>query len=239
MKPLGIKNYGSIPHLSFSRLGPGDHYCAPGQEKIATESFTVKSRGYRVIVQIKLDGSNVGVARIQGELVPLVRKGYTALSSSFEMHHLFHDWAMANQDRFAFLKEGERVAGEWLAQAHGIRYKLMHDPFVAFDLFTAKNQRYPFHAFDETVRGWLERPYLLHNMCFPFGRDQLTAALETYDRGPHHGELEPCEGAIYRVESGGRVLYLCKYVRPEKVDGKYLNAGQEIWNWRPAAGVSA
>lgn len=35
-KPLGIKAYGSIPHLPGSRLGAGDHHLAIGQALIAT-----------------------------------------------------------------------------------------------------------------------------------------------------------------------------------------------------------
>jgi len=36
-KPLGIKSYGSIPHLPGSRIGIGDHKCHEGQERIATK----------------------------------------------------------------------------------------------------------------------------------------------------------------------------------------------------------
>ncbi len=36
MKPLNRKNYGSIPHLSNSKLGEGDYYINPGQERILT-----------------------------------------------------------------------------------------------------------------------------------------------------------------------------------------------------------
>lgn len=42
MKPikiLGFKAYGSIPHLPDSRMGPGDHHCAPGQAKICAVSL--------------------------------------------------------------------------------------------------------------------------------------------------------------------------------------------------------
>jgi len=36
MKPLERKNYGSIPHLSNSKLGEGDYYVDEGQERILT-----------------------------------------------------------------------------------------------------------------------------------------------------------------------------------------------------------
>ena len=37
MKLLGIKNYGSIPHLSSSKLGKGDYFTQEGQERILME----------------------------------------------------------------------------------------------------------------------------------------------------------------------------------------------------------
>jgi hypothetical protein len=36
MKPIGRKNYGSIPHLHNSKLGEGDYYISKGQERILT-----------------------------------------------------------------------------------------------------------------------------------------------------------------------------------------------------------
>lgn len=226
-KPLGVKNYGSIPHFSFSRLGPGDHYCNEGQEEICT----VNNKGRRVIVQIKLDGSNVGVARVNGELVPLMRAGYTAISSKREMHHMFHQWVMGNKSRFGFLKEGERIAGEWLAQAHGTRYELWHDPFVAFDIFTQQNNRLTFAQFSEKVRDLFVTPYLIHNSRAPFTMLALSDSLFSYNLIKAHGEIDSVEGAVYRVEDDAKqdVLFLCKFVSHSKVDGLYLD--KEVWNW--------
>jgi hypothetical protein len=78
-KPLGAKSYGHIAHLPGSRMGPGDHKCHEGQKRIATEK--PRDRHDEVIVQEKLDGSNVGVARLDGMLYALTRAGYDADSS--------------------------------------------------------------------------------------------------------------------------------------------------------------
>jgi len=233
-KPLGFKCYGSIPHFSFSRLGPSDHYCNPGHEAIATQAFPPKWRKARVIVQIKLDGSNVGVARIKGELVPLVRAGYTAISSPYEMHRVFHDWATDQAHRFEFLKEGERLVGEWLAQAHGTRYRLPHDPFVPFDLFTADNKRVCNDELRMAIAGQFSPPFELFNRQEPLTQNQLKGLLTAYDLVPEHGELEPVEGAVYRVEMDEKVQFLIKYVRAGKVDGKYLGEHEPVWNWKPS-----
>ena len=87
-KPLGRKSYGSIPHLPGSRVGPADHHCSEGQARIATEKK--RDKHDIIIVQEKLDGSNVGVAKIEGDIVAITRSGYTAISSPYKQHHVFH-----------------------------------------------------------------------------------------------------------------------------------------------------
>ncbi len=133
-KPLGTKAYGSIPHLPKSRIGQGDHHCHPGQAFIAC----VKTRDKHdiVIVQEKLDGSNVCIAKHKGNIIALTRAGYSAITSPYSQHHVFDAWVKKNYSRFnSLLNEGERLCGEWLYMAHGTMYCLFHEPFVAFDLF--------------------------------------------------------------------------------------------------------
>src|SRR2546430_2229847 len=96
-KPLGGKAYGSICHLPGSRLGPGDHKLNPGQARILTEKTRDKHDG--IIVQEKLDGSNVCVARGGGVLIPLGRAGYPAISSKYEQHQLFAGWLVEGVER--------------------------------------------------------------------------------------------------------------------------------------------
>ena len=88
--PPGRKAYGSIPHLSESRLGPGDHRIQPGQEAICLAR--ARNDDDRIIVTEKLDGSNVAIACIGGEIMPLIRAGYPATASPYDQHHLFAVW---------------------------------------------------------------------------------------------------------------------------------------------------
>lgn len=248
-KPLGIKNYGHIPHLPGSRMGPGDHTCHEGQARIATEKS--RDRHDHIVVQEKLDGSNVGVCRLDGVIYALTRAGYIASTSPYEQHHRFEAWVYQNQERFlAVLGEGERLVGEWLALAHGTRYRLLHEPFVAFDLMSGI-ERMIYDLFIERVKmGEFVTPHLIHRGT-PLS---IEAALRVLNGDPaaqsrrtefgFHGALEPVEGAVWRVERnelihpsrGERKLgvdFLVKYVRPDKSDGKYLSdvSGQlDIWN---------
>jgi hypothetical protein len=244
-KPLGIKSYGSIAHLPGSRIGVGDHKCHDGQKRIATEK--ARDRHDQIIVQEKLDGSNVGIACLNGEIYALTRAGYLASTSPYEQHHHFETWVKKNKNRFlAVLGEGERLCGEWLMQAHGTRYELKHEPFVAFDLMTGATRL----VFDEFIKriglGDFTSPHLIQH-GLPLSIEQALIILGTYG---FHGALDPVEGAVWRVERnelirpGGserrwQVDFLVKYVRPDKVDGCYLSeiSGQpSIYNWMPETG---
>jgi hypothetical protein len=239
-KPLGIKNYGSIGHLPNSRMGPSDRKCPDGQAKIAT--LKTRDKHDRVIVQEKLDGSNVGVALVNGILCPLTRAGYLADTSPYEQHWRFAQWVYTQQDRFlAVLEEGERLCGEWLLQAHGTRYNLPHEPFVAFDLMRGSSRATYAELSNRLSDGDFVMPRLLHEGTPLSVEDALVAIALS-----GHGALDPVEGAVWRVErnnlinpgkSGERqwqVDFLVKYVRPDKVDGLYLpeisGKPEPIWN---------
>lgn len=225
-KPLRAKAYGHIPHLPGSRMGPGDHHCHEGQALMCTVKH--KEKHDEVIVQEKLDGSCCAVALIEGTLIPLTRSGNFASQSRYEMHHLFAAWVYSQQDRFlTVLEEGERVIGEWLAQAHGTRYNLPHEPFVPFDLMR-EHDRTGYDVLLERVRaGNFITPRLIHRGS-PISVEAALARLEPSG----HGALDPVEGAIWRVERQGKPHFLAKYVRPDKIDGLYLG-NEPLWNWRP------
>ena len=226
-KPLGGKAYGSIPHLPGSRLGEGDHHCHEGQAKIATEK--ARDKHDVIIVQEKLDGSNVAVAKLNDKIIALTRAGYTALSSPFEQHHKFDSWVKENEHRFSeLLREGERVCGEWLLMAHSTRYELKHEPFVAFDLMTGKERVIVDELIFRTISLNFVTPAIL-NYGNPFS---IESALESLVVSGH-GAIDPVEGAVWRVERKGKVDFLVKYVRHDKVDGKYfaeITGKETVWN---------
>ena len=91
-------------------MGPADHCCHEGVERIATQR--ARDRQDSVIVQEKLDGSNVGIAKVQGEIFAIQRAGYLVETSPFEMHHHFAQWVARNESRFSgLLHEGEQLCG--------------------------------------------------------------------------------------------------------------------------------
>lgn len=236
-KPLGIKAYGSIGHLPGSRMGPADRHCHEGQARIAT--VKARDKHDRIIVQEKLDGSCVAVAKVDGEIIALGRAGYRAITSRFAQHIMFDVWVKQNYERFdALLHEDERVVGEWLAQAHGTRYDLTgRDPFVAFDLMLG-HVRLTLDDFEDRVGsvGLATAPGLFEH---PGSIDKAVHAISyraSDGTNGLYGALDPVEGAVWRVERNGKVDFLAKYVRPDKVDGAYfpeLTGKPPVWNWTP------
>ena len=228
-KPLGRKAYGHIGHLPGSRMGPADHRLHDGQGRICTER--VRDRHDVVWVQEKLDGSCVSVAKIDGELVALGRAGYLASTSPFPMHHLFAEWARENRSRFdPLLREGERVVGEWLAQAHGTRYDLSdREPFVAFDIMVGSERATVRELQERATAVGLRTPAILGE-----GPTSIAEAMRALGTFGHYGALDPAEGCVWRVERQGKVDFLAKYVRPDKIDGSYLETqtgAGPVWNW--------
>lgn len=226
-KPLNQKSYGSIAHLPNSRMGEGDHHCHEGQAIIATQKK--RDKHDKIIVQEKLDGSNVGIARIENEIYPLTRAGYLANTSNYQHHHIFYEWVMNQKKRFLdLLMDKERLCGEWLYQAHGTIYNLPHEPFVGFDLITG-NERTIFEEFKSRVdKINIITPRII-SYGDPFTVEEALKSIEVSG----HGALESVEGCIWRVErnkiinrsTGERkwvVDFLVKYVRPDKIDGIYL-----------------
>ncbi len=227
MKPLGKKAYGSIPHLPGSRVGPGDYHIHEGQAIIATQKK--RDKHDIIIVQEKLDGSNVAVAKVNGEIVALTRSGYLASSSQYDQHLFFDLWVKENEYRFnSLLKEGERLCGEWLVLAHGTRYNLQHEPFVSFDLMTG-TKRLTFSEFTERVKKYnFITPYVLS-----MGEPRSISSMLEMIKDSGHGAIDDVEGAVWRIERKGVVDFLTKFVRPDKQDGKYfkeLTGKDDVYN---------
>lgn len=235
MKIVDGKNYGHIPHLPGSKLGPADHTCELGHAKLLTEKIR---KGDKIWVTVKLDGSNVGILKKDNTLYPVMRAGYSAVSSRWPQHHYFHLWVMDHYDQInSVLNNGERLVGEWLAQAHGTRYKLWHEPFVPFDLMIG-NKRQPYaDLIDRAIDLNLTVPCLIHYGTAISVAD-IKEKLEDPDYGKYHGELDDYEGAVWRLETDGAFNAIAKWVSPDKEVGKYLPLKDEtkddIWNWIPA-----
>jgi len=230
-KPLGGRAYGSIPHLPGSRLGIGDHHITEGQANIATVK---KRKGDFIIVQEKVDGTCMSIAKINGKIIPLTRRGHLANTSKQVQHHAFHLWVMKkdNIKRFdAILEEGERLCGEWIMMAHGTRYKNEGEPFIPFDIMRG-SVRCTWGIFIQKINDLIRSAWTIWVGDSLSVKDAMGILKHS-----SHGAIDPVEGAVWRVENHQTnyptVNFLCKYVRLTKIDGKYLPSNNQVpyWNY--------
>lgn len=230
MKPLNRKNYGSIPHLSNSKLGEKDYKITEGQERIIT--IKKRDKNDTILVFEKYDGSNVGVAKKDGNIFALTRSGYEASTSPYKQHHEFAKWVGKRFNMFnEILEDGERLAGEWLLQAHGLRYDIKTEPIVFFDWFDCKNSRKIFGELHNlTLKYPIKTVRVLHigNAIKPTDLIDLLN-----DRDGLISSVEKPEGMVFRVERNGKVDFLAKWVREDFEPGKFCIGVDErdlIWN---------
>jgi len=218
MKPIGRKNYGSIPHLHNSKLGDGDYYIGFGQEKILT--IKTRDKHDNVLAFEKYDGSNVGVAKYENKIFALTRSGYEANTSPYKQHHYFANWVKSNESIFVdMLENGERITGEWLLQAHGLIYDIKTTPIVFFDYFTPSNERFIFKDLeDKTSRYGLQLPRMLHSGN-AISVDELLPILNQKTDNIQSVELP--EGIVYRAERKDKVDFLAKWVRSDFPTGQF------------------
>ena len=83
------------------------------------------------------------------------------------------------------------MVGEWLMQAHGTRYQLKHEPFVAFDLmFDIERARYD-DLISRVKHGDFVTPTVIHR-----GRPlSIEAAMKMLKTDGFHGASDQVEGA--------------------------------------------
>ncbi len=243
-KPLGQKAYGFIPHLPGSRLGPSDKQANPGQAGYLLGLKMGPSRPTsRIIVTLKIDGTNMSIANIGGRLVALGRAGYRASDSPFRHVRLFDVWVYKNQERLLeIIQPGEHLSGEWLLAAAGTLYDLQSEDelFWAFDLWETKDASKKRLGYDVlwercSKAGVKVAPLLytgLRGISIERALD-LISVNQSLKLQP--GEVH--EGAVWRREQGGEFRDIAKYVRPEKKDGVFLPGTESsittetIWLW--------
>lgn len=220
------RSYDNILHLPNSKMSDGGSYCTEEQAKMVCEKKVYEQD--IIIVQEKLDGSNVAVTKIDNNLICLTKNGSNAKKSLSKEHQLFYWWVKQNYSRFnEILNEGEKICGEWLVQAHGTKYSLNHEPFVVIDLMV-NNKRLLFKDVFNRLNGKFVLPSII-SIGEPIS---INKALKKLGKYGLHNAKEEAEGIIWRLEREGQVKFICKYVKHNKEKEKYLSQNKEeiVWN---------
>ena len=127
-----IKKYPRTPHIEGSNLQEGDF-------DLSQIPFTYLKNKYLVIEE-KVDGSNVGISFKNGELI--LQNRSHALEGGYKerQYDLFKVWVNTYSDDF-YKVIGERyiIYGEWMYAKHNIYYDNLPHYFLEFDVYDKEN----------------------------------------------------------------------------------------------------
>lgn len=141
------KNFGHISHLTGSKMiNNSDTLLSEEAQRKFTECKRHKND--LVIIKEKIDGMNAGVAKKNGLLYPVNKKGYDVrmVTSEYkESELLFLEWAEWVDDNYelydSILKDDERLAFENCMRMHTLYYKFKCKPVFLLAKYDANNTR--------------------------------------------------------------------------------------------------
>lgn len=222
--------YPRTPHLFGSKGTDDDKHLGD----LESERFLADGS---LIVEEKIDGTNVGVHFTPNGVMALQCRGHLITEGMHPQYDLFKRWVAAKrpvleerlEDRFILF-------GEWVYARHSIHYRRLPHFFFEFDLYDKVGQ-----AFLSLER----RLDLLEDAGIPtvpvlhvgtLDRDRLMALIgpsrfDSQFENPvtkRHDDL--MEGLYLRTEAHGLVTGRAKFVRPEFVERIKQS---EHWQYQP------
>ena len=248
-----IRKYPRTPHLTGSKLQPGD-------EDLPPTSFSELADKH-LIVEEKVDGANSGISFGPDGQLRLQSRGHYLTGGPRERHFaLFKTWAGVHVDVLRELL-GQRYTmyGEWLYARHTVFYDALPHYFLEFDLYdTERGEFLSTEARRALLAGSpvcsvpvlhegplpgieaLQRLLARSRYKSPSWESSLRRAAATHENARWGSvdravaETDPsdlAEGLYLKVEDGGRVQARYKWVRASFSD--QVQAADSHWLSRP------
>ena len=132
----GLVKYPRTPHLSGSRLQPGD-------EDLFQVRFS-EIAGRHLAVEEKCDGANSAVSFSEDGKLLLQSRGHYLTGGGRERHfNLMKQWANVHKDAF-YEVLGTRyiMYGEWMYAKHSVFYDRLSHYFLEFDILDRRNGKF-------------------------------------------------------------------------------------------------
>jgi hypothetical protein len=210
--------YPRTPHL-FGSTGTDDdrHLGAAESESFLGSPF--------VIVEEKLDGTNVGIHFTTKGRMVLQCRGHEITEGMHPQYDLFKQWTSMKRPAFEEMLESRYILyGEWLYAKHSVHYRKLPHYFFEFDIFDKDAQVFldletrlimlegtGIHTVPVIKQGTI-RVKELQGLIGP-------SAYESMFDNPVTGKADNLmEGLYLRTEAEGRVTGRAKFVRPEFVE---------------------
>jgi hypothetical protein len=210
--------YPRTPHLFGSRGTDDDkHLDAEESERFIADPS--------LIVEEKLDGTNVGIHFTSAGRIVLQCRGHEITSGMHPQYDLFKQWATAKRPFLEDLLQDEFILfGEWLYARHSVHYRRLPHYFFEFDIYDKCSEAFldlerRLAMLEET--GIRTVPVIHRGSASAdelrelIGLSQFDSAFEN----PLSGQTDSLmEGLYLRIEAEGRVAGRAKLVRPEFVE---------------------
>jgi len=207
--------YPRTPHL-FGSLGTSD------DKHLGEKASTGFIQDSSLLVEEKLDGTNVGI-HFRNETEMLLQcRGHLITAGMHPQYDLFKQWAEVKRESlFSILKDQYILYGEWLYATHSIHYTQLPHYFFEFDIYDKS---------EACFLDYQTRMEILDNsgiQTVPIvHRGRLTAkqlpqlssesAFGSQFEHPVTGKMDNLmEGLYLRTEDQGKVTGRSKFVRPE------------------------
>jgi len=210
--------YPRTPHLFGSRGTDDDKHLGDAESTRFLEDDSL-------IVEEKLDGTNVGIHfSTHGEMA-LQCRGHLITEGMHPQYDLFKQWAAVKRPVLERMLEDRFILfGEWLHAKHSVHYRKLTHYFHEFDLYNKQAGTFldlehrltllegtGLHTVPVLHRGSLDRKRLSDLI----GRSQFDAEFDN----PSIGQTDDLmEGLYLRTEAKGIVTGRAKFVRPEFVE---------------------
>jgi hypothetical protein len=236
--------YPRTPHLFGSR-GTGD------DRHLGQRESLVFIADPSLVVEEKLDGTNVGIHFTSTGRMVLQCRGHEITAGMHAQYDLFKKWTVAKRPALeAMLEDRLILFGEWLYARHSVHYRRLPHFFFEFDIYDKPRKVF----LDLATRlellagtGIITVPVVHRGSVAADGLRRLIgpSAFDSRFENPVAGRADDLmEGLYLRIEADGCVTGRAKFVRPEFVERvkqsehwqhqplvpNLLAPGAEIWS---------
>lgn len=209
-----IIKYPRTPHLYGSFVKDDD-------KVISKDKSLSLIQNTNLIIEEKVDGSNVGIFFTEGKLY-IQSRGHVLRGNDHPSFDLFKGWAFSKSDILhSILKDRYIMYGEWLYAVHTLRYNRLTHYFMEFDILDKENMKFLSNDKRQSLLGnsGIQSVPVLHKGAVK-SMKQLVSLITTSNFGG------PMEGLYLKIEEDGYVTERCKYVRKEF---SIANTDQKNW----------
>jgi len=193
---------------------------ASRDDLIMTDKDVKEMLNNNVIVEEKVDGANMGISIIDGNICVQNRSHYVS-SSYHPQFKLLNMWIEIHENELKqIIPQDSILFGEWLYACHSINYQSLPDYFLAYDLFDIKTTSFVSRdVLKNLLKGTtiFQVPVLFNGKITKEELLKLVGAKSKFFDGEN-------EGVYIRVCKDGKTTHRAKIVR------KNFIVGDEFWS---------